>query len=289
MLIDWFTVAAQAINFLILIWLLKRYLYQPILHAIDDREQRIANELEDAAYKQDQAKTERDTFKDKNTKFDQERDKLFQQAKDEADKEREHLLSESKLEAETLRQKHREIMVKDAEDLKMMLSRKTSDEVFAITRKVLNDLATTNLEQQVTQVFIKQLSELESSTKSTLGKGIKNTSEPVVLSSAFDLSNTDRTAINDAINSTFDVDINLKFIISTDSISGIELSANGQKIGWNINDYLLSLEQNVVQLLKGKSVQLNKNKTKNRTDVTVDNDDLTENKQAKNPVEDSHE
>ncbi|NLX99005.1 MAG: hypothetical protein GXY83_22905 [Rhodopirellula sp.] len=32
--IDWFTVAAQVVNFLILVWLLKRFLYKPILHAI---------------------------------------------------------------------------------------------------------------------------------------------------------------------------------------------------------------------------------------------------------------
>ena len=42
MLIDWFTVAAQALNFLILVWLMKRFLYKPILHAIDAREERIA-------------------------------------------------------------------------------------------------------------------------------------------------------------------------------------------------------------------------------------------------------
>ena len=42
MLINWFTVVAQAINFLILVWLLKRFLYKPILHAIDEREKGIA-------------------------------------------------------------------------------------------------------------------------------------------------------------------------------------------------------------------------------------------------------
>ena len=42
MLIDWFTVGAQALNFLILVWLMKRFLYKPILHAIDAREKRIA-------------------------------------------------------------------------------------------------------------------------------------------------------------------------------------------------------------------------------------------------------
>ena len=48
MLIDWFTIGAQALNFLILVWLMKRFLYKPILHAIDAREQRIARELAEA-------------------------------------------------------------------------------------------------------------------------------------------------------------------------------------------------------------------------------------------------
>ena len=43
MLIDWFTVIAQMLNFLILVWLLKRFLYQPILDAIDAREKGIAS------------------------------------------------------------------------------------------------------------------------------------------------------------------------------------------------------------------------------------------------------
>ncbi len=51
MLIDWFTVGAQALNFLILVWLMKRFLYRPILHAIDAREKPIAGELADAVGK----------------------------------------------------------------------------------------------------------------------------------------------------------------------------------------------------------------------------------------------
>ena len=61
MLVDWFTVAAQVVNFVILVWLLKRFLYQPILHAIDAREQRIALSLADAAAKEAEARTRRST------------------------------------------------------------------------------------------------------------------------------------------------------------------------------------------------------------------------------------
>ncbi|MDP3428826.1 MAG: F0F1 ATP synthase subunit B, partial [Desulfomicrobium sp.] len=55
MLIDWFTVGAQVVNFLVLVWLMKRFLYKPILGAIDAREERIAKELADGQRMQAEA------------------------------------------------------------------------------------------------------------------------------------------------------------------------------------------------------------------------------------------
>ena len=49
MSIDWVTVAAQAVNFLVLVWLLKRFLYRPILDGIDARERDIEARVTAAA------------------------------------------------------------------------------------------------------------------------------------------------------------------------------------------------------------------------------------------------
>ena len=73
MLIDWFTVVAQTLNFLILVWLMKRYLHKPILRAIDEREKRIVSELADADAKKSEAQKERDQFQQKNEEFDRQR------------------------------------------------------------------------------------------------------------------------------------------------------------------------------------------------------------------------
>ena len=73
MLIDWFTVGAQALNFIILVWLLKRFLYKPILNAIDAREKLIAAKLADADAKEAGAQKERDEFQHKNEAFDKQR------------------------------------------------------------------------------------------------------------------------------------------------------------------------------------------------------------------------
>lgn len=66
MLFDWFTVGAQVLNFLVLVWLMKRFLYKPVLDAIDAREKRIAQSLADAALKDAAAQKERDEFQAKN-------------------------------------------------------------------------------------------------------------------------------------------------------------------------------------------------------------------------------
>jgi len=45
MSIDWVTVLAQLANFLLLIWLLRRFLYRPIIAGIDAREAEIARRM----------------------------------------------------------------------------------------------------------------------------------------------------------------------------------------------------------------------------------------------------
>ncbi len=110
MLINWFTVIAQAINFLILVWLLKRFLYKPILQAIDEREKGIATQLADAEAKKAEAQKERDDFQHKNEAFDHERAALLKKATDEANAERQRLLDEARKDADALRAKRQEAL-----------------------------------------------------------------------------------------------------------------------------------------------------------------------------------
>jgi len=126
MLIDWFTVGAQALNFLILVWLMKHFLYQPIVHAIDAREKKIAAELADADAKKAEAHKERDEFQHKNEEFDQQRAALFSKATDDAKAERQRLLDEARKAAEALSAKRQETLRNDAHNLNQAISRRTS-------------------------------------------------------------------------------------------------------------------------------------------------------------------
>ena len=252
MLIDWFTVGAQAINFIILVWLLKRFLYKPILDAVDAREKRVATELADADAKKAEAKKERDEFQHKNEEFDQQRAALLSKATEEAKAERQRLLGEARQAADALSAKRQETLRSDAHNLSEAISRRTRQEVFAIARKALTDLATTSLEERLAEVFTRRLREMDGKAKAGLAEALKSASDPALVRSAFDLPAEQRTAIQNALNETFSAKIRVRFETAPDLVSGIELTTNGQKVAWSIADYLASLEKGVEELLKEK-------------------------------------
>ncbi len=253
MLIDWFTVGAQVLNFLILVWLMKRFLYKPILDAIDAREKRIARELANADTKKNEAQKERDEFHHKNEAFDQERAGLLSKMKEEVKAERACLMDEARQAADALSAKRAETLETEAKNLAQAITRRAQDEVFSIARKVLSDLATASLEDRMSDIFTRRLREMEGNAKTALGKALKAAPDQALVRSAFDLPPERRAAIQKAVNETFSTDIPLTFETVPELIGGIELAANGQKVAWSIADYLTSLKKGVDELVKAKA------------------------------------
>lgn len=250
MLIDWFTVGAQVLNFVILVWLLKRFLYKPILNAIDAREQRIAKELADADTKKAEAKKESDEFQHKNAEFDRQRADVLKKATDEASSEGQRLLDNARKVADDLSAKRSDSLRTDAHNLNQAISRRAQLEVFAIARKALADLAGITLEQRLSEVFMQRVQALTGESKQHLEDALKKADKPVVVRTAFDLPQVQQREVQNAINETFSADIPVRFETAPDIVSGIELGADGQKISWSIAEYLQSLEQGVDELVK---------------------------------------
>jgi len=249
MLIDWFTVGAQVLNFIVLVWLMKRFLYQPILDAIDAREKRIAAALADADAKATEARKERDEFQRRNDDLDRQRAALLGQAAKDAEAERQRLLGEARQAAEALSARRQEALRVDARRLDQAIVRRTQQEVFAIARRALADLASTSLEEQVVAVFVGRLRGLEGPDKEKVAHALATATAPALVRSAFELPTEQRETIQAAVNQAFSAQIALTFETVPDVVAGIELSANGQKVAWSIADYLASLQERVGELL----------------------------------------
>lgn len=250
MLIDWFTVIAQVINFLILVWLLKRYLYRPILNAIDAREQRIAAELADADGKKADAEKQRDEFQQKNAEFDRQRNTYLNQAIEEAKAERQRLLETARQQSDDLRDKRQQALLNEQRSLHEAITHQAREEVFAIARKALTDLAGTSLEERMTEIFISRLREMNNEAMADLKSAFAASPRTLLVRSAFDLPAEQRAAIETAIMETLSEQKKIQFETKPDLVSGIEISTDGQKIGWSIAEYLTKLVTSVDKLLQ---------------------------------------
>jgi F-type H+-transporting ATPase subunit b len=253
MLINWFTVGAQALNFVVLIWLLKHFLYKPILGAIDAREKLIAAELADADAKKAEAQKERDEFQAKNKAFDDQRSALLAKAEGDAKAEKERLMGDARKESDALRAKQAASLRNDEARLAGEISHLARDEVFQIARKALGDLATVSLEERMGEVFTRRLREMDPGAKAALGAEFRTSKEAAVVRSAFDLGPVQRAAIQNALNEDFSANIAVRFETATDTVCGVELTANGQKVAWSIADYLATLGKKVDALIESES------------------------------------
>lgn len=272
MLVDWFTVVAQVINFLILVWLLKRYLYKPILLAIESREQRIAAQLADADSKKADAQKARDEYHRKSQAFDLERDTLLKQATDAAKLAADRILNEARTSAAELRLKSREDLQFDSMNLHQAIRLRASQEVFSIASKTLKELANMNLEQAIIDVFIHKLTELNGEPKQRLLTAADTTSNPAIVRTTVELPSDLRVSLERAIRQTLGTAFTIQFQTAPELISGIELETNGQKLAWNIEDYLDSLQQGVEELLRINSTPVRNGLTPSTTltDAPVD-------------------
>ena len=263
MLIDWFTVTAQVINFLILAYLLKRFLYGPIIRAMDEREKKIAMNLERAEKKKDEASREAESYRLKNRRFDEHRKEMLLRINEEAKTFRNDLTSKVRNQVDADRIMWYEAIRKEKDVFLHDLRRRTGKQTCAIARRVLKDMANVDIENQIIHVFIKKLRGLNKDEIEALRESIHQSPQKISVRSAFKITEEMAEEIKKALQNQVADHVNVQFKISQDIICGIELKFSGRKISWNVADYLEILEENLLATLENKVINAEKLTLKN--------------------------
>lgn len=250
MLIDWFTVGAQAVNFLILVWLMKRFLYGPVLAAIDAREKKIAGELKEAADSKDRAGKEREDLRAQTEALQGRRAELLRAASVDAESQHQRLLEDAHREAQELRVKSLAALTAEQTELRLEIVSRARREAFALTRKTLTGLADTSLEDRMLEVFIHRVGDLNEAQKVQLiAPPLATRARTAVLRSAFELTPAQQTRATAAFREWPCGGATLTFEAASDLISGVELVVDGQKLAWNVTAYLAAVEEKTQELM----------------------------------------
>lgn len=233
MLIDWFTVAAQALNFIVLIWLLKRFLFGPITKTIEQRQKAINDTLSEAAAAKLEAQEKHRALDREKSETAQVRDRLIKEATAAAQLERERLLAEAAQAAETLSKNRLDALRNQEEKLRANLRRHAQEEAISLARDILRRLASVDLEQHTIEIFLRRLSQLDRSAKQTILQALEASRGHLLVRSAIELPHDSREFLRSGVEAALSRTFSWSYESRSDLITGFELVTDGYKIGWS--------------------------------------------------------
>lgn len=259
MLIDWFTVGAQAVNFLILVWLLQRFLYRPVMAAIAAREKKVADMIATAAAQDAKAQLAAEELRKRSEAFDRDREGLMRRATDEGATEQQRLFESARQDSQILRSKLTQTLATERTDLSLQLATRAQAEVFSVAHKALYDLAGASLEDRIIEVFIARLRGLSDQQGRELAGARASDVVPapapsltparsVLVRSAFAPSPAARARIEEPLRERLGANVTVCYETAPELICGVEMTVDGLKLEWSVADYLSSLAKDVAAL-----------------------------------------
>ncbi|MGG7645916.1 F0F1 ATP synthase subunit delta [Rhodovulum sp. YNF3179] len=253
MQIDWLTVAAQIVNFLVLVWLLQRFLYGPITRAMARRETRIEDRLADARAMQDEARDEAEALRAERRELDDRREQILADARQRAAGLRQDLEDEIRAEVRDQRADWQRQIADEHDDFLAELRRRAAAQVVEVIRSILADYADADLAGQVAAQFAARLDALDAERRDALAHAAKRTGAQAVVESGATLPAAARSRITRAVHETVEADLDVVYETDPDLLLGVRLTIGEQVAEWSARGYLDRLEKEIADILENRA------------------------------------
>jgi len=249
MQIDWFTVGAEIVNFLILLYLLKRLLYDRILEVAETREQRIASRFAEAEAEKETAAEKAHSYREQQRELAEKRDDLLAEAQEEAEQRRSELIAEARTAVDQQQEEWQQALNRERERFLRKLNQQAGTQIYAAARRALSDLADVALEKQVLTVFLGRLQQLDEEERTAIRDAMHE--NDIEVRTAFPLSAEQQQQLIAVLQKELADDLSPQFNVDEDLVCGVALRTDGRQVTWNIAGYLNVLEQQVQETLAG--------------------------------------
>jgi F-type H+-transporting ATPase subunit b len=243
LLIDGFTVFAQIFNFLILVALLKKFLYRPIIKAMNDREAGIAARQEEARRQVETAGREMQLYREKTRELEAARAKMMEDARQEAEARRRELLAQVREEVAQRRTAWYEALQQEKAGFLHDLRLHAGAKFLQISRQALGELAGAELERRILHVFLERLQEMADASGHSFSESLARSGTQIAVTSSFEIPPDLRSLIEDTCRSRIAPECSFRYETSPDLLCGIELKTDGVRVAWSLQDYLGELEK----------------------------------------------
>lgn len=250
MQIDWLTVAAQIINFLVLVWLLKRFLYKPITNAMRRREERIEERLAEAKEAREEAERQERDLREKEADLDARTDRILNDAREDAEDLRERKKDEIREEMKQKRAAWQSHLAKEREDFAASLRRKAGKQVLRITERILSDYTDSDAAERAGKSFAARLKALDADKREKMVQAAARKGEPALVETATALESAGKGRITRAIHDALSGDIDVEYREDPELILGLRLTLGDHVVDWSAARYLERLDSELDEIIE---------------------------------------
>lgn len=248
MLIDWFTVVAQIINFLVLVALLKRFLWGPLVMAIDAREKKIADRVAEAARSEKEAAARVEQLSREAAEIEQSKADILAAARTDGDRRRGEILDQARTDVKELESKWHAELDREKAVFLDEVRRRAATEILNATRGALHDLASAEVESSAVSAFVGKLGTIDSAILQ------KFASDGMTVVSHDELPPELRERICHALAERLGRNVSIGFELAPAMAWGLELRGNGQRIGWTPDAWADSVEEKLRASLEARAI-----------------------------------
>jgi len=236
--LNWSTFLLEIINFLVLVWILKRFLYKPVLKVIHQRHARIENRIAEAQQLHEEADTLKVQYEERLTEWEQECQQSRENLHQEIEAERARLMEELQISLDQEREKTRII-----EQRKLAEALHTNEQTALahgaqFAAKLLLHAAGPEMEKRLINLFVEELPRLPITRQEELRCACAEVTTPIIIVSAYEMDDKQRAQLENALRPIIGDAITCHYEQDSILISGVRITIGSWVVHANLQDEL---------------------------------------------------
>jgi len=241
--LNWTTFVLEVINFLVLVWILKHFLYKPVLDVIARRRAGIEKTLADAKTYHEDAEKLQQQYEGRLADWEQERQQARNKLAEEIEAERANKLTKLQAELEQQREKTRVAEARRQSDAIRKIEETALEQASRFATRLLEQAAGPETETRLIELAIDELKQLPDDRVTALRNSFAQTEEVIMVITAYPLADQQRQSLEQVLAKIASPDIPLRFEQNSELVAGVRITIGAWILGANLQDELAGFRE----------------------------------------------
>lgn len=244
--LDWSTFLLQIINFLVLIWILNRFLYKPVSNVIAQRKAAVEKMLADSERVRTDAQALQTQYETRLTEWGREKEMAWTQLREELDAERSRLMTALQAELDKEREAAAVREQRRLAELTQQAEQAALEQGGRFVAKVLSGLAGPELESKIIELMLTEMAQLPEEQLSAIRSALLQDT-PARVTTAYPLGENLRESLTQMVQRLAGRELRCEYVEDPDVIAGVCVGLGGWVLRANLRDEMKLFSEGVVR------------------------------------------